>query len=275
LKTCELNLMVRTLSSNQSRWVASSALALACVAGGPLFAQSSVALAPPGGPPKAAARPTTPAKRPLEEAELRLLLSAALQRQLGSEGGQWELSFTRPWTTVKVPEGPLAIEILEPTTLNQFASTCLLRFELRAGGELICSWQIPVHARLWREVLVARRNLPRGQPLNDADLAKERRDALTLHEPLGQLPAEASACELAQSVTTGTPLTARLVRIRPVVFRGQTAEAVVRDGAMVISLKVEVLEEGVPGQMVRVRNLESRRELRGKVENEQTIAIPL
>ena len=64
-------------------------------------------------------------------------------------------------------------------------------------------------------------------------------------------------------------------RLRPVVTRGQTADAVVRDGAMVISLKVEVLEEGVPGQMVRVRNPQSRRELRGKVQDERTIAITL
>jgi flagella basal body P-ring formation protein FlgA len=35
------------------------------------------------------------------------------------------------------------------------------------------------------------------------------------------------------------------------------------------------LEEGVPGQLVRVRNLQSRRELRGKVQDEQTIIISL
>ncbi|HXP63129.1 MAG TPA: flagellar basal body P-ring formation chaperone FlgA [Dongiaceae bacterium] len=267
--------MARTVSSKKCQWVALGALALASVAGRPLFAQSSPALSPPsGGQTNAAARQTTPPKRRLEEDELCLLLNAALQRQLGTEGGRWELSFTRPWTAVKVPDVPLTIEILEPAS-DHFASTCIVRFELRAGGDLVGSWQIPIQARLWRDVLVARKALQRGQPLNDADLAKERRDALTLHEPLCQLPAEASACELASSVPAGTPLTARVVRIRPVVFRGQTAEAVVRDGVMVISLKVEVLEEGVPGQMVRVRNLQSRRELRGKVENEQTISIPL
>jgi flagella basal body P-ring formation protein FlgA len=53
------------------------------------------------------------------------------------------------------------------------------------------------------------------------------------------------------------------------------ADAVIRDGAMIISLKVEVLEEAVPGQIVRVRNPQSHRELRGKVLDEQTIAIPL
>jgi flagella basal body P-ring formation protein FlgA len=53
------------------------------------------------------------------------------------------------------------------------------------------------------------------------------------------------------------------------------ADAIIRDGAMIISLKVEVLEEGVPGQFVRVRNPQSHRELRGKVLDEQTVAIAL
>jgi flagella basal body P-ring formation protein FlgA len=42
-----------------------------------------------------------------------------------------------------------------------------------------------------------------------------------------------------------------------------------------ISVKVEVLEDGVPGQMVRVRNLKSKREFRAKVENEETVLVPL
>jgi flagella basal body P-ring formation protein FlgA len=44
---------------------------------------------------------------------------------------------------------------------------------------------------------------------------------------------------------------------------------------LVISLKVEPLEDGVLGQTVRVRNPINRRELNGKVENEQTILITL
>jgi flagella basal body P-ring formation protein FlgA len=112
-------------------------------------------------------------------------------------------------------------------------------------------------------------------PLKDAPLTHERLDMLTLRDPLCDLPANAAAYELAETVPAGSPLLARAIRLRAVVARGQIADAVVRDGVMVISLKVEVLEEGVPGQMVRIRNYQSRRELRGKVEDEHTIAIPL
>jgi flagella basal body P-ring formation protein FlgA len=38
---------------------------------------------------------------------------------------------------------------------------------------------------------------------------------------------------------------------------------------------VEVLEDGSPGQIVRARNEQSLRDIRGKVLNEQTILVSL
>ncbi len=225
--------------------------------------------------PAATNAPASPAPRPprrLEADELRDLLAAALNQL--TDGGEWELHLGRPWTAVLVPDEPLKVQIVEPA-LNRITSSSVLRFEVRAGRQLAGSWQMPVQARLWRDVLVAHANLQRGLPLKEAPLMHERRDVLALREPLCELPANAGALEVGEGVPAGSPLLARALRLRPVVLRGQIADAVVRDGAMLISLKVEVLEEGVPGQMIRVRNYQSRRELRGKVQDEHTIAIPL
>ena len=221
--------------------------------------------------------PVSPAPRPprrLEAEELCNLLAGALNQRVGTDGGEWELRLTRLWTPVTVPDEPLKADILEPA-LNRINPTSILRFELRAGRQLVGSWQAPVQARLWRDVLVTHSNLQRGLPLKDAPLVHERCDILALRDPLCDLPTDAAAYQLAESVPAGSPLLARALRLRPVVARGQIADAVVRDGSMVISLKVEVLEEGVPGQMIRVRNYQSRRELRGTVQDEHTIAIPL
>jgi flagella basal body P-ring formation protein FlgA len=248
-------------------WAAAAALCLA--------ANEAVAAAP-----SAATQTNTPANiappatRRLEEEELRSLLSAALHRQHADDKAEWELTLTRPWTPLVVPDEPLSAVILEPA-LNHITSTCVLRFDLRAGRKNLGSWQAQVQARLWHEVFVAHTPLRRGQLLSEADLTHERRDLLTLREPLSDLPAQASLYELAETVPAGSPLTARAIRLKPVLARGQIADAIIRDGAMMLSLKVEVLEEGVPGQVVRVRNPQSRREFRGKVLDEQTIAIPL
>jgi flagella basal body P-ring formation protein FlgA len=60
-----------------------------------------------------------------------------------------------------------------------------------------------------------------------------------------------------------------------VVQRGRIVDAIVQDKAMSISIRAEVLEDGLPGQIIRARNLKSKREFRGKVQNEETIVVAL
>jgi flagella basal body P-ring formation protein FlgA len=60
-----------------------------------------------------------------------------------------------------------------------------------------------------------------------------------------------------------------------VVRRGQSVEAIARSGALSVSMRVEAMEEGAPGQLIRIRNPQSRREMRGKVQDENTVVIPL
>jgi flagellar basal body P-ring formation protein FlgA len=98
---------------------------------------------------------------------------------------------------------------------------------------------------------------------------------LVIREALPVLARDDSTLELAENLPAGTPLTVRSLRLRPIVQRGRVVDAVVQDGAMTISVKAEVLEDGLPGQTVRARNLKSRREFRGKVQNEETILVTL
>jgi flagella basal body P-ring formation protein FlgA len=117
--------------------------------------------------------------------------------------------------------------------------------------------------------------LKRGDQLAGGDIARERRDLLLIHEPIAEFAADDTSLELAEPVQAGTPLLARQIRVRPVIHRGQLADVLIQDGALSITLKVEALEDGAPGQMIRARNLVSRRDLIGKVLNQQTILVTL
>jgi flagellar basal body P-ring formation protein FlgA len=212
--------------------------------------------------------------RPLEESELLGLLTAQLQRQFTDGRGELELHLARPWTVVNVPDETVSLRVTEFPP-NGLSPAMILRFELKGAHEVLGSWQAVIQCRLWREVWVARSPLSRGQSLRDADLARERRDMLSLHQALANVAAEDGSVEIAENVPPGSPLYARSVRLRPVVHPGKRADALVQDGGMVISVKVEVLEEGVPGQMVRVRNIKSQREFKGKVQDEQTVIVTI
>ncbi|MEW6302727.1 MAG: flagellar basal body P-ring formation chaperone FlgA [Verrucomicrobiota bacterium] len=212
--------------------------------------------------------------RQLGGAELCDWLTAVLQKEQARERGELELRLARAWTEIAVPDGPLELRVLDLPS-GGLSPHFVARFDLRAGAESIGSWQVAVQAKLWREVLVAHRAASHGLPLREVEFGLERRDVLTARDALTALPGPVEALEMAAYVQPGAPLTARSIRFRPVITRGKVVDAVVQEGSLEISVKVEALEDGLPGQTVRVRNLKSKREFRGKVQNEQTILVVL
>ena len=213
-------------------------------------------------------------ERALGEADLLTMLTAVLQQEYVKDKGELELRLTRPWTERKVPDEPLTLKVLElPNT--GVTPSCIVRFELRTAHETVGNWQACVQANIWREAWVARSALKRGDLIADADLARERRDVLMIRDSLADFAAGDPTLEMAEPLQVGTPLLTRSVRVRPVIHRGQLAEARVQDGALQVTLKVEALEDGAPGQTIRARNLLSRRNLTGKVLDEQTILVSL
>ncbi len=212
--------------------------------------------------------------RNISESDLKEMLTASLQQDYVKDRGELELRFTRPVPAQSIIDEPVTVKILDLPTAGVTANF-IARFELRAGEEVAGAWQIPVQASIWREVYVAGSQLRRGTLVQDADIQLERRDLLTTRDPLTALDTDLPGLELAENISPGLPLTSRSLRLRPVVRRGKLAEALIQDGALTLSVKVEVLEDGLPGQTVRVRNLKSKREFRGKVHNEETILVSL
>jgi flagella basal body P-ring formation protein FlgA len=212
--------------------------------------------------------------RQFGSSELVRLLTETLQRNYVQDEGQLEIRLSRPWTPVSVPDDPLTLSVSELPP-GGVSAAFVVRFELHDGEELAGSWQQPVEASIWRQVPIAHSLLFRGQTLRDADVTLERRDILALREALLAYPDPSGSLELAENVAPGQPLLNRSVRQRPAVLRGQLVEGIYQEGSLSISLKVESLEDGVPGQTVRVLNPSTHRELFGKVQNEQTILIAL
>ena len=222
----------------------------------------------------AEAPPQAPRQRTINENDLLALLTTTLQKECVKDKGDLELRLARAWTPTAIPDEPLSVKILDlPAT--GVTSSFILRFELRTARATVGTWQLSLQARIWRDVWIARSALKRGELAAEADLDRDRRDILALREPLAEFSPGDTSLELAEPLQAGSPVLARSVKARPVIHRGQAADALVQDGALSITMKVEALEDGAPGQIIRVRNAQSRRDIRGKVLNEQTILIPL
>ena len=218
---------------------------------------------------------TASATKTLTEADAIALLTANLQPDYVKDRGQLELLFTQPWVATNVPNQPLTVKILELPT-EGVTPAFIVRFQLcTPDGTTVGTWQESMQAHIWRNVWVAHSDLSRGVMIGDADVAQERRDVLGIHESLAEFTVGDTMLELSQSVQAGAPLLARELKPRSVVHRGELADALLQNGGLSITLKVEVLEDGAPGQVVHVRNPDSKRDFTGKVADDKTILVSL
>ena len=214
------------------------------------------------------------AMRDLAEAEVRDRITQELQRRYARQGGEIEVRMSRPWRTIPVPDDSIDLRLhdLPPAGLQSLVS---LKVEVLAAGEPVGSWFQPIQVRHWCEVPVAGSALRRGMPLADAETVLERRDVLAARGILRSLPAAAQDYELAEGLAPGQAFSDRSLRLKTVVFRGRRIDARIQAGTLEITTKVEALEDGYPGQSIRVRNPQSKREFRGVVQTEDAVLIPL
>ena len=216
-----------------------------------------------------------PKSEPLPASDLGKMLELELEALLlPKKNGELELVPTRPLPTISVPaDKALQLRVLyHPGTPMAYMR---VKFSLRTDDEQLGEWTVYYRAKLYRDVWVARSPGQVKKPLDQVDLAKERRDVINVRQSLWQGKKTDSKFCLAQGVSSGSLIYDRHVKLTPVVKRGQIVDAFVQLRSLTIRLKAEVLEDGAPGETVRMRNLQTKKELRGTVINEKFIKVRL
>jgi flagella basal body P-ring formation protein FlgA len=210
----------------------------------------------------------------LTDSEFTKLLIDTLQREQVKEQGELELQLTHPLPPALIPDEGVTLKVTELPTAG-VSPNFIVRCELWNGDEHVSDWTVAAQARVWRDVPVADAPLSRGQLLRDAPVSLQRRDVLMFRDACTNFPTDDSSLELTETVPAGTPVLNRSIRVRPTVLRGRMVDGIYQEGNLTIDLKVEPLEDGQPGQTIRIRNPKTNRELYGKVKNEQTILLAL
>jgi flagella basal body P-ring formation protein FlgA len=212
--------------------------------------------------------------RTLGESDILGMLTASLQHDYIKDRGQLELRLGQPWASLVVPDETLSLTVTELPSLG-VTPGFIVRFTLRTQTETLGNWSANLKASVWREVWVAGTQLKRGDAISADAFSRERRDILGVREPLADFITGDDALEIAEPVPAGQPLLARMVHARAVVHRGQRADALVQDGAMSVRTRVDILEDGAPGQTIHARNAITHRDLTGTVLNDRTILVSL
>lgn len=200
----------------------------------------------------------------------------ALQHELiarYSIDGDLKLSFLQPWKPLEVSNPKDWKLVLDLAPNGGLTSTSQVRFHIETSGKSIGDWQLSVRAQIWRPIWFSTRRLDRGEIPDGSICTPKSFDILS--EKLSFVPAntDLSVYEMAQTVSQERPLSWRDLALRPLVKKGQLVDVVVAEGAMNISMKGISLGNGGAGEMVSVRNLDSRKEFSARVINLNTVQV--
>jgi len=127
--------------------------------------------------------------------------------------------------------------------------------------------------QVWQDAWVAPQRFERGQVLSRGMLTVQKMDILRESNPLITGEQDISGFELAQAVQQGRPITRRDLVERTLVKKGQFVDAIGNEGALSLRMRAVAVEGGPAGAVIRVRNVDTRKEFFAQVINENQVQV--
>lgn len=134
---------------------------------------------------------------------------------------------------------------------------------------------VPIKITLLKPVYVAKRMLVRGSPIREDDLYQTELDVQLLRhgyfidkeELIGQI------CK--QNIEPDSPLTPNNIELAKLVHKGEQVSIVATDGNLTISMNGIALSTGALGELIKVKNISSKRIIETRVLADKKVGVIL
>lgn len=144
---------------------------------------------------------------------------------------------------------------------------------LYVGDQLVKRAVVSPYVRIADRVLVTRHALARGHVINEADLAYASRDRAASPPDAARDLEALLGMRAKRGLSAGQVARSGDFEARPVVERGDRVTLVLMQGPLLIQAAGLAQEKGATGDWIRVVNLDSDRELTGRVDREGRVHV--
>ena len=165
-----------------------------------------------------------------------------------------------------------AIELVD-TPARLSSATMLLRFRLHAEDGSSRLHVFSFRAEVLTDVWFTQRRAIAGEQLGALDLTLREVDLLREPKAVPADPALLSRYEIARPISEARPITWNDITPRALVRKGQMVEVIASQGTLRITMKGQAVRSGALGEIVTIRNLESKRDFSAEVIDENKVRV--
>ncbi|ACD96986.1 flagellar basal body P-ring formation chaperone FlgA [Trichlorobacter lovleyi] len=209
---------------------------------------------------------------PLPEQEIRAVVERFLAEKL--EGRGWETSIRRLAVPsgIKVSSGVRDLELIAPAGWDGWGATSVV-LVVRVNGVVEKNLSLRLLIDAQTEMVTASRQLLAGTVLTEADLQLQKQDLAQA----GGLPVknitDAVGKKLRITVRAGTPIRSNQLVSVPVVVSGQLVTIIAENAGVRITVSGRARSAGGVGELIRVQNLVSNKEIPARVVDASTVEV--
>lgn len=185
---------------------------------------------------------------------------------------QAQFKFT-PQATIKdtiLPTGELRVEVIP--SLEQVIGSRRFTLIYRVDGRTVENVSISGKLEVLAEIAVAQRNLRRGTIISADDVNLTLLDISKIDQPFYAL-ADVVGQKVIRSVRAASVLEGKNLDAPPLVQKGAFVKLIARRGRMLLTATGIAMEEGKMGEMIRVRNSASQKEVLARVIGRDQVEV--
>lgn len=188
---------------------------------------------------------------------------AYLQEVLALRFEKFELEPVMPPADLEVPAGTV---LLQARPLDgKPAARVPVWVDVYVNGVVVRSAVVALHVKAMKDVLVARRDLPAGSTVSDADFEVEQQDVAALQSALVAVSSMREPVRLRKTLLAGKVLTGEYLLEQGAVSRGDAVTLIFAEGGVVVETLATAEHEASIGRTVMVRPVGSTDRVEGRL----------
>lgn len=189
------------------------------------------------------------------------------------DGESLEISDVRTYPArIQVPSGHLDYEVTRVSN-SRFLGNVGMEIAVKVNDIPVRSVRVCGRVEVYRDVVCAAGDIRRGDIIRSSLLTTARMPVSRLSNKVFDRPESLVGMAMKHSVNAGRIITGNMV-ISPVVIR-RGAKVTILAQAPCITVRVpgRAVEQGAAGDFIRVRNLQSRKEIVARVRDNRTVTV--
>ncbi|TSA10904.1 MAG: flagella basal body P-ring formation protein FlgA [Deltaproteobacteria bacterium] len=174
---------------------------------------------------------------------------------------------------IVIPGSQFAFEVTPPN--GSYLGDTVLRVVFRVNGREVRKVRIFGHIDIYREVVCMTRSMRRHEVIREDDLCTARRNISRISDAAISNIREMVGKRLVSSVRAGEIMKQGMVELTPIIKKGDRVAIIADTEMLLIRARGEAMEGGAAGEMIRVRNSKSKKEVYARVIDASTVQVEL